>query len=506
MGSQNEEHDTLAERWRALREKAKQRLDDGDEGAAIAAEHDLDELLQELQVQQIELKMQNEELRRVQAELAASRDRYASLYNAAPVGYLTLDEQRTVNETNQTACVMLEMDRRRVLTQPIERLVVANDAEACFQCIRRADTTGMASRRELRLARRLAEPLWVQMDVSPALDSTGARCYRVTIADISHQKRAEQVSRRNRELLARIIDGIPVMIAIYDPDLRSFRFNREFRNVLGWTEADASGGDFMVKAYPDIEYRKEVAEFMKAGESGWRDFVVMAKGGTKISSCWSNIHLPDDTWVGIGIDTRERKRSWEELEELNRTLEQRVEQRTEELGATVTKLRAEAARRDLAERVLRDRSDTLRELNAQLEQRTTQLETLTLQLAQAEERQRRRLADVLHDDLQQVLAGAKYQVRMLPDRLANGEDLDEACRAIGALLKRAIRQSRGLSHQLNPPGLDDGCLSAALNWLAGQMKELHGLDVDIEAPESEDPNDGGVRVLAFRAIQEMLFN
>ncbi|HOM73361.1 MAG TPA: PAS domain S-box protein, partial [Armatimonadota bacterium] len=115
------------------------------------------------------------------------------------------------------------------------------------------------------------------------------------------------------ELFHAIIDTIPVMIVIYDPHLNTFQFNKNFRDVLGWTEADAVDGDFMEKVYPDPEYRQMATEYMQSLEPGWRDFKTTAKDGSEVESSWANIKLSDDTIVGIGVDIRERKQAEEKL-------------------------------------------------------------------------------------------------------------------------------------------------------------------------------------------------
>lgn len=116
-----------------------------------------------------------------------------------------------------------------------------------------------------------------------------------------------------QELLQRIIDAIPVMITIYDPALQSFRFNQEFRHVLGWTEQDMRRGDPMELFYPDPREREKVRHFMQSLAGGWQDLRVTAKNGEAVDSSWANIRLADQTQVGIGIDLRHRKGLEEEL-------------------------------------------------------------------------------------------------------------------------------------------------------------------------------------------------
>src|SRR5262249_37172713 len=80
-------------------------------------------LVQDLRVHQIELELQNEELRQAQLELAQSRDRYSDLYEFAPVGYLTIDRQRRIIESNLTAAALLGMERIHLIGEDLSRFV-----------------------------------------------------------------------------------------------------------------------------------------------------------------------------------------------------------------------------------------------------------------------------------------------------------------------------------------------------------------------------------------------
>ena len=79
--------------------------------------------LHELRVHQIELEMQNEELRRTQEELETARERYFDLYDLAPVGYFTLNEEGVFLETNLTAARLLGVSRNTLIRQPITRFI-----------------------------------------------------------------------------------------------------------------------------------------------------------------------------------------------------------------------------------------------------------------------------------------------------------------------------------------------------------------------------------------------
>src|SRR5512136_844198 len=86
-------------------------------------------LLNELRVHQIELEMQNEELRRTQAELEASRARYFDLYDLAPVGYFTVCEEGMILETNLTFANLLGVARGVLVKQPLSRFILPEDED-----------------------------------------------------------------------------------------------------------------------------------------------------------------------------------------------------------------------------------------------------------------------------------------------------------------------------------------------------------------------------------------
>ena len=133
------------------------------------------------------------------------------------------------------------------------------------------------------------------------------------------------------ELLDRLVDSIPVMLVIWDPELRRFTLNSYARQVLGWTNEDANRGDFMSKVYPNPDYRAQVTAFMKSLEPSWRKLNAMTKRGELIPTEWTNIRLSNRTMVGIGMDLRERSQAEERLRESERRFRGLVEASSEVL-------------------------------------------------------------------------------------------------------------------------------------------------------------------------------
>lgn len=151
--------------------------------------------------------------------------------------------------------------------------------------------------------------------------------------DITSQKQTENDLLHERELLQKIINRIPVMITVYNPNKENFYINNEFERVLGWTNDDTIESNLMEKCYPDPKYRQKVTKFMDSLKDGWADLMVTDKTGIQIETSWSNIQLPDGTRVGIGLDMRERK-------ELERKKDDFINMASHELKTPITTIKA----------------------------------------------------------------------------------------------------------------------------------------------------------------------
>ncbi len=142
----------------------------------------------------------------------------------------------------------------------------------------------------------------------------------------------------------------------------------------------------------------------------------------------------------------------------------------------------------------------------ELENRARQLQRVTLEMLEAEDRERKRLAEILHDDLQQTLAAAKFQLSLLDSRVGSDEDLAETVRQVKQMLKDAIEKSRNLSHELGPAVLSHSGLDDTFAWLAHQMQSKHGLVVHVQTRGPVQAPSEPVRTFLYRAAQEILFN
>jgi len=176
------------------------------------------------------------------------------------------------------------------------------------------------------------------------------------------------------------------------------------------------------------------------------------------------------------VALRSRRRQYQtrdlviQLKNLNETLEQRVAKRTAEAVEQAQKLRL-----------------------------------LSAQLSLAEEAERRRIAEMLHDDLQQLLVAARMQLGALC-RTQDAAEREPIAREIAELLERSFQLTRSLSVELAPPVLYEHGLAAALEWFAAETRKNYNIEVTVEADSSANPKAADVRIFLFRAVRELLLN
>jgi PAS domain S-box-containing protein len=142
------------------------------------------------------------------------------------------------------------------------------------------------------------------------------------------------------------------------------------------------------------------------------------------------------------------------------------------------------------------------ERTALAEAKAKQLQALAVELIEAEERERRQFADLLHDDLQQMLAAAKMQLQAVSATLPHEPMLQH----VNQILEESIAKSRRLSHELSPAVLHHSSLFEVLQWLSRQMSDQFGLQVELEADGEHPFEYAPLKRFLFRAVKELLFN
>lgn len=217
----------------ALRQRAEAHAKSIDLPALSAhTPEEVQQMLQELRVQQIELEMQNEELRRAQELIETERVRYFDLYDLAPVGYCIVSDKGLILDANTTTASLLGTERNALVKQPITRLISAEDQDIYYLHHRQVLATGQAQECELRLVRQdgAHSVCWVQLAEISAWAQNGAPVVRVTFSDISARKQAEAALRKSESVLRATVDGLSAQITVLDHQGAIILTNKSYRD------------------------------------------------------------------------------------------------------------------------------------------------------------------------------------------------------------------------------------------------------------------------------------
>ncbi len=188
-------------------------------------------LIHEQRVHQIELEIQNEELRRVQAELDATRLRYFDLYDLAPVGYVTLSETTIIIAANLAASTLLGVLRNTILGNPISKFILKDDQDTYYQFHKKLFETGEPQACELWMIQNDGSRIWVHLSATLAQNAANEPVCRLVLVDITERKRAVEALRTSKVHLQAIIESTADGILAVDNDGNVIKANSRFAEL-----------------------------------------------------------------------------------------------------------------------------------------------------------------------------------------------------------------------------------------------------------------------------------
>ena len=241
-------------------------------------------LLHELRVHQIELEMQNEELRRAQADLETTRQEYVELFDLAPVGYLTLSAQKTVGSANMTAAHLLGVERADLVGVPFTRYIEPVDQDVFHLHQRRLLESWAPQTCELRLRRRggdaaAAPSFWARLESRSHRLADGSFSHWVAFSDVTERHRAETELKRLHADLEHQVDERTHDLAISNAELEEFVYSithdlrSPLRALAGFSELigldyssvlDADGQDYLNRIHAAALHMGDVMDALLA--------------------------------------------------------------------------------------------------------------------------------------------------------------------------------------------------------------------------------------------------
>ena len=321
---------------------------------------------------------------------------------------------------------------------------------------------------------------YVVGNACPVLDERGeVRGALAAMIDITERKQAEHALREGERRYRAIFHGAQDPVLVYsvsdtgEPG-RFIEVNDAAKRFYGYSDeqfASMTVRDLIVSSQV-LENFPAFLEKMCNGEPVLAESVHRAADGREVHVEVRPHLLPiNDSWGILSVvrDITHHQQQKDELVSFNEVLEREVDQRTHELR-----------------------------------RRAEQLQAMAREVTDAEQRERRRLAQLLHDDLQQLLVAAR--LRLSAARSDGEGDVAQIIAEAEDLIGQSIDTSRSLSTELAPPALYNLGLPGALRWLAGWCQQQWRLEVEAHCDEAASPPDQRLQVLIFSAVRELLLN
>ncbi|MBK8568656.1 MAG: PAS domain-containing protein [Nitrosomonadales bacterium] len=434
-------------------------------------EDDKMKLLHELQVRQLELEAQNRELREVQRMLEETRDRYANLYDGAPVGYLTLDEAGCIQEINLTGATMLCGTRENIVGTPLVTHVIEGDIHAFSHHLQQTFNSSGNVVTELRMMTRTDEPNCVRLEsaampncirLESAAIGNGIRACRTVMINITEQKRIALALQQKRTEQDALLNAIPAIVFYKDLDLRYVAVSQMFTDLLGRSLGNVLGKtDFELLPRELAEdFQRINREVLESGttKAGIESRLTDANGNivylSTVLAPFNNTEGNIAGLLGVGID--------------------------------ITPLKKAA------------------DVNLELLQ---QNRALTQNLYSIQETERCHLARELHDELGQWLTAIHAEAQAILCMSVGEPTVRASVQAISESATEMHEVIRGMLRHLRPALLDELGLADSLRELTNKWC-LHNPNIIFEFALEGNLNglSENINVTVYRIIQEALTN
>jgi diguanylate cyclase (GGDEF)-like protein/PAS domain S-box-containing protein len=227
-----------------LRTEAEKRLRERTDKTDELSMQEMERLVHELGTHQIELEIQNEELRRAQLELDQSRRKYSDLYDFAPVGYLTIDRDGTILDANYTFSLMLNMPKRSLHGKKFTDFIPRQEWRIFYSHLEEAFRNRIKQVCEVTLRRRHGNEFVIQLQ-SITSDEEGITGNAMTaVIDINERKIAESALKESEERYRVVAENALDAIFTIDEESRIVLVNSAAESIFGYSTAEMQGKSF----------------------------------------------------------------------------------------------------------------------------------------------------------------------------------------------------------------------------------------------------------------------
>ncbi len=315
-----------AQSEQSLRQRAVAGLHDASSGLASTplSPQAIEQTLHDLRVHQIELELQNEELRRTLAELDTTRSRYFDFYDLAPVGYCTVNDHDLIVQANLSTANLLGVRRKALIGQRFSRFVEPGDQDSFYRLRQRVLNSAEMQSLELRLLGVNGQTRWFYLQAIAAIDEAGAHQMRLVLSDLSELRQRDALIRLQAMALDQIQDRVTItdVHGIVTYLNQSGRANPEFPSDANLLGQHVSG--YGNSAYSDAGHDEIIRTTL--GQGGWTGKVGhLRPDGAVVMYELRTTLVKDESgepvaMIGVGTDITQKFKLEQELRQREQSL------------------------------------------------------------------------------------------------------------------------------------------------------------------------------------------
>ncbi|MDB5006860.1 MAG: putative signal transduction histidine kinase [Mucilaginibacter sp.] len=419
---------------------------------------EIKELLHELQVFQIELEMQNDELKLSHDYLEIERTKFSGLYDLAPIGYFILDNFGVIEDVNQTGLNMLETPKTDILGKRFQDYVVRGENDVFYSFIRKMRNFNTKHDCQLKISSDTGKIYYVQLEGNGILNKvTGEIQFYIAVIDITKRRQAEQHLQESNERLKMILEATATGTWEIDLKNKHIFLDENSYAIYGFKpwEFDGKYKTFFQLIHPaDREnFRSTLINSVKERRDLDTEFrVILEHNGLRHIAVRGHIidqHTNITRLAGIIIDVTEKKKLQEEADIL----------------------------------------------------RSDHNKSIMYAALQAQEKERKRISETLHDSVAQLL----YGIRLNLQNYNRTNPLTAQFNNINSLLDQAINETRNISFELAPSILKDFGLIESVNEMARRLT-TDNFSIDVKTHGLKVRLNPDLEISCFRIIQELINN
>lgn len=395
------------------------------------------------------------------------KDVFEEIVEASPDGVTRFDARGRIVYVNPAAERFMGMPRGDILGKTNLELGFGEGlASLILEAVRRALETGETVVRCFPFDGAVYESHFI----CTGADAKGKPSVSAYTRDISAREQLADLLRKDRHFAEEVLIATHEPMLVLDSDLRVLSGNEAFHRYFQTNPPEVEGRPF-----------EDVAGAETGGPAGLREHLsrVLEEDG-EIRELELEMNIPR---LGRRIMSVHAK----QIDHLRMILFSLL---------------------DVTERThaMSDLQRDLHDRNNILDRQSRRLRELMVELSETEDRERQRLAELLHDEIQQMLVAVGFKLQLAEREVEAGGKAAGLLNESREVLQSAIDQSRDLSHEISPATFRSEGLERGLCWLAGQMERQQGLRVEVRVEGEVDELAAPLRILLYKAVREMLFN